>query len=427
MKTVRNSILFAIALLALFSSVFAYVINVSVSDVDYAAPSKLPGTKVQVLSGNTVVYEKTTDKYGNALFNLSAGTYFVRLNRSFYPEQIIMYTVHVNETLNVKMNIKQTTYTLYGQVVDNPSSKWEGKLITVMDAQGQVFGGQNRIAQDGYYLIPYLYPGQTFQMKLEMADGQKFISAPFSFSSAGAYWLPLDLSRQTLANATPALSAPARSQLYAPIVAFVRAGDKPLANESVSVGTPDGALTVLTDANGAAPVYAASPGTYEFAWNGQSAKTVVEGAPQTAPPAANVSEDNGSQANASENATPSGAPAEEPAANLSNGTGAAASQDNGTVPMTAVIIGGIAAVIIVAVIALAAMGAWKMLGKKNDAWRPAGSREGEMPEKPQTGKREMGAGESGAGKGSESPPAHHVHHPGHAKHPAKHGHGKKQG
>ncbi len=416
MKTVRKSVLCAIVLLALFSSVFAYVINVSISDVDYASPSKLPGTKIQVLVGNTMLYDGVADKSGNALFNLSAGTYFFRFNRSYYPANIILYTVRADDTLDVKLNIKKSTYTLYGQVVDAPSSKWEGKIITVLDAQGQVFGGQNRVAQDGYYLIPYLYPGQTFQLRLQGDDGQKFISAPFSFDSPDAYWLPLDLSRQTLANATPTLSAPAQSQEYATIVASVRAGDKAVAGQNVSVSTPDGTLTVLTDANGAAPVYAASPGTYEFTWNNQTVRTVVEGAPP-APVQANASE-NASQTNGSQNEMP---PILEPVLNNSNESAVTTPPDNGSAQMAGLLIIGTAAVVVVAVLVLGAV-AWKMLGKKNEGRMATGGAEEEAPKNaqmPEAQKTGTGTPEAESGTRRET------YHAQHAKHSAKHGHGKK--
>lgn len=273
----------------LFSFVLAYPLNISAVDKD---GTKLPNTLVQVLLGNTVLYGQNADANGTVQFDLAPGPYFIRLNRSFYPQHLLLYTMPAAPSqLQAVLLINRQSYILYGQVVDQPPSRWEGSTLSLLDANGRVVR-TTTVHQDGYYILPYLDMGVTYQLRLEA--GSHLLSAPFSFDQPNAFYLPLDLSSNTLLNTSPRLVAPSTSPLYYPITATLRAGAAGLANQSVSVQTPAGLLVLLTDENGAVKVNSAAPGDYVFRWANQTVTTHVDAlvapAPTNSEPAPPVAE-----------------------------------------------------------------------------------------------------------------------------------------
>ncbi len=272
---IRFPALALFSLLLLSSLTFAFQFNVTVVDKD---GMRLPHTQVSVLTGNTVLYQKATaennslDNYGRADFDLAAGTYFIRLNRSFYPEHIVMYTLTGDANLQLVMLINRQSYILYGQVIDDPPSRWEGANLSLLDSNGHVVRTTTVMA-DGYYIIYYLDTTMTYQLRLDA--GSRLLSAPFSFNQPNAYYVPLDLRTNALVNASPSLSAPPTAPLYSPITAVLRAGTSPMPNQSMTVVTPAGTLTLVTDANGQVRVNSAAPGDYVFSWGNQTVRTTV--------------------------------------------------------------------------------------------------------------------------------------------------------
>lgn len=276
---VIRPLIFSLVLLALVSSLLAFTLTVNVRDKD---DTKLLNAKVQILVGSTVLYEKAADINGTSKFELAEGTYFIRLNRTFYPGHVVLYDLQKDDTVQVVMLKDRQTYILYGQVMDDPPSRWTGHNLSLLDGMGRVLR-QSTIGKNGYYIVPYLDPSVTYQVRVE-GEGGRLLSAPIRFNQAEAYYLPLDLRAQTLINDSPLLSAPGTAALYGRIEAVLRSGEKPVAGQSVEVHTPGGAFNVTSNDNGRVAVNAGAPGLYIFVWNNQTARTEVAALPSAQPP-----------------------------------------------------------------------------------------------------------------------------------------------
>ncbi|MDE1798332.1 MAG: hypothetical protein KGH63_02920, partial [Candidatus Micrarchaeota archaeon] len=286
MVSTRSTVLALLALLLISSALSAYQLNVTVidgKDPNANNPSAcqpgsctigLPGTQVQVLLGNTVLYTAIADNASaTAYFNVSAGTYFVKLTRGYYPDHLLMVTVSGDTPLRAILLINRQSYILYGQVIDNPPGRWEGANLSLLDSNGLV-QRTTLVGPDGYYIMPYLDTTQTYRLRLNA--GARLLSPPFSYSQPNTFYMPLDVRNSTaLVNASPSLSVPASAPLYYPITATVKAGPMALPNETVSVLTPGGLLVLTTGADGTVHVNAAQAGDYVFTYRNQTMTTTV--------------------------------------------------------------------------------------------------------------------------------------------------------
>lgn len=278
MVVIRKSFVLALFAVLLFSSlVSALSLDITVVDKD---GTKMYNASVEILQGNTVLYQKYADLDGNANFTLAPGTYFIRPIRDGYPGHVLMYDIQKSATVQVVMLINRNTYILFGQMVDSPPSRWEGANITLLDGQGRVARNHvETVGSNGYFLIPYLFVGENYQLKVQGSGGQ-YLSGMLSYDQPLAYYLELHPDSQTVVNAAPLLAGPTNATLASPIIVTLRAGTKPMAGQSIQISTPSGPLTLQTDAQGSVQVNAADAGTYTFSWNDQTVSTTVAGAPK---------------------------------------------------------------------------------------------------------------------------------------------------
>ncbi|MCL6089203.1 MAG: hypothetical protein M1530_03520 [Candidatus Marsarchaeota archaeon] len=187
-----NSLRYGLLLLALAlmaTSLLALELNVSVTN---NARTRMPGTRVEVLVGSTVLYNQTTkwcpkvdiaagcpeiQDRAMAQFNLAPGTYFLRVRRSAYPDYIYIQTLEEDTDLTVIIMQAKSTYTVYGQAGDG-TGDWSGQTIKLMDENDAVVKSV-AIKGNGYYLIDSLWPGKKYYLRVDRG-GQRLLSAPFS-------------------------------------------------------------------------------------------------------------------------------------------------------------------------------------------------------------------------------------------------------
>ncbi|MFH0927700.1 MAG: hypothetical protein V1822_03925 [Candidatus Micrarchaeota archaeon] len=266
--------------MALASLVFSLQLNISVQDKDQ---TRLYGTNVDILRGDEVVASKATEKvqsmriYEQALaqFELEQGVYFVRLRRASYPDSVSIIDFSQSTQLNLVILIHKPTFTVYGQIVDEPASKWDGQTIYVIDEGGSL-AAQSKVHAGGYYAVALLDPTKTYTLRLGNGTDKKE-SAPFRYTNPGIYYLKIDLSKpdSVLANATPAITAPANVQIGEVITAYLREGTKQVSYQKVNVSTPKGDFEATTDENGVVHVGAGDYGEYTIEWMGQRAAIEV--------------------------------------------------------------------------------------------------------------------------------------------------------
>ncbi len=282
-----KALLAVFALVVFACQISAYNVTVVAYGSGQGSPNTpLVGTRIEVLKGSTLVADAIADAKGKVSFELDAGTYFLKLIRPSYPDNVLMYTVKGDMGLEAQLYIKRESAIVYGQISDSKASHG-GEKAYVMSGQ-LVAGSPAAISPEGYFIVPYVQAGSY---SLRLGNGSLAITpSEFSVEVGEAKYVQAAVQR---ASDAPSLLAPATALRFGTIVATLQVGDSPAAGEDVKISTPAGQIDATSDAEGQVAVSAASPGVYTFSWKGLSAKTSVAGfiappkeeAPAAPPPA----------------------------------------------------------------------------------------------------------------------------------------------
>ena len=274
-----SRIAFALALLALLIAPLAALqLNVVVTN---EIGTRLPGTHVQILVANTTLYEQTAkwcpsidlskncsavDDRAVASFTLAPGTYFLRLQRSGYPDHVYLQTLNDDTTLPLIMFIKKSTYTVFGRVAVNPES-FVGESIKLVDDKSDSILRSTTIKDNGYFILESLWPDTWYHARVDRGT-ERLISKSFSHSEIGAYYVEVNAASEPLQNITtrPTFSAPMQADLHSKIRVRLLSQDRPMAGQPMTVTTPNGPLNLTTDTDGYVYVWAAEGGDYVFNW-----------------------------------------------------------------------------------------------------------------------------------------------------------------
>ena len=269
----------ALALLALLIAPLSAVqLDVTVTN---QVGTRLPGTHVQILVANTTLYEQTTiwcpkiDAARNcttindkalAQFTLSPDTYFLRLQRSGYPDQVYLQTINADTSLNLILSDSKSTYTVFGRVAVDPTS-YIGETIKRVDDSSDSIVSTSTIKDNGYFILESIYPDKSYHLRVDRGT-ERLLSKSFSYSDIGAYYVEVNSVTEPLQNITtlPSFSGPLKADLHSLIHLQLTSGDRPMAGQSVVVTTPNGPFNLTTDANGSVMIWAAEGGDYVFDW-----------------------------------------------------------------------------------------------------------------------------------------------------------------
>jgi hypothetical protein len=261
------------ALLALAAGEgYALELNVTLTN---EVGTRLPGSAVDILVGNTVLYTKNTsiiDDRAVAQFTIAPGTYFIRLRRGGYPDHIYLQTLENDTEMKFIMLMRRSTYTIYGQVEGETSLA--GRSIKLIDETGAV-AKSSTIKGSGYYLIDSLWPTKKYYL---WVDGpiQPIFSENFSYDAPGAYYIPIKSKPiEKEIEEFPQLAAPASAKIGERIAVSLMVGSRPMAGQEIKVITPDGEFSITTDSQGLAYIQAAESGDYVFEWGGLKQKVNV--------------------------------------------------------------------------------------------------------------------------------------------------------
>ncbi len=298
MQTPCRMLVLVLGLALLVGLPSAYQFNATVVN---EIGTRLVNTHVQIMVGNTVLYENATTwcpeidvakgcyvAYDRAMssFDLAPGIYFVRLQRGGYPDHA--YILNITRDLEVQyvMFIKKSTYTLFGRVTGNPEH-WTGTRISMMDAQDTVVRSAN-ILPAGDFLIDTVWPDTNYYLRLD--DGTQRINSPvFQAPDTGAGYMEVNgtlaLSNNTIL--APKLAASSGAALYSVLSVQLKSGDRPMTGQQIAAKTPRGTLNLSTDENGKVYVQAAEGGEYTFTWETQVVKMSVPKPTVAAPPQKN--------------------------------------------------------------------------------------------------------------------------------------------
>jgi len=301
-----------VMLAVLLAPLAALQFNVTVTN---EIGTRLPGTKVQILVANTTLYEQTTiwcpkidaekgcplinDK-AMVNFELSPETYFLRLQRSGYPDHVYLQTISENTNIEMIMFIKKSTYTIFGRVPSDIAD-YEGETIKLVDDASGAIIRSSAIKDNNYFILESLWPDKVYHLRIDRGT-ERLLSNPFSHAEVGAYYVEINSASEPLRNITilPSLNGPIQADLHSKISPRLMAGERPMAGQVILVTTPTGSLNLTTDSNGYVSIWAAEGGDYVFNWQTityavnvpkeeePAAPAPVAPAPAPVAPAANV-------------------------------------------------------------------------------------------------------------------------------------------
>ena len=294
---------FVLAILC--ASVFSSTLSIFVKD---SSGTSLVGTNIELLQSSVVVQQAKAGVLGNYTFEVQDGTYIARFARGGYPVYVSIVQVARNMNFSYTMVPARSYAVYYGTV----SAEGENvQNLTLSALQNGLVKTSAKVMEGGAYVLGFLDTG-TYEFSL----GGKYPKSRINVSVAGQETVLLDMvvlnesapaqNESGAVNATPFIVVPEQGALYKPIMVKVGNGAQAAANAQIEVLTPDGAVTVGTDEQGAAVINAAKAGRYVFTYQG--AQAVVEIAPQEAqqggqtPPAQPVQQPPVQQGNAQENA-----------------------------------------------------------------------------------------------------------------------------
>lgn len=276
MISIRSLLVWALALVLLVSASSAYTLSLTVRGKDN---TPLAYSKVAVLQGNTTLYKADADTKGRVSFSLEPGAYFVRVSRVGYPDFITQYTMSGDASYDFYMLQGRSTYTLLGQLIDEPAERWDGAQLRLIDTQKGPTNTVATVVAGGYFLFPYLNPAQTYRLRLE-PTGQT-LDTELDYTTPDTFYLAVDLRQPPKPIA---LTGPASAEIYQRILVTLTQGGEPLANQTLTARTPRGLIELTTDERGQAGVQAAQAGRYEFIYGDQRV-TLMVAAPAPAQPA----------------------------------------------------------------------------------------------------------------------------------------------
>ncbi|MCX8194717.1 MAG: carboxypeptidase-like regulatory domain-containing protein [Candidatus Micrarchaeota archaeon] len=264
---------FSLLLLTLLVDSSTLAVKVTVAQETLAV-----GTNVSVISGGVELYNAKADRKGMAYFNLTDGSYFIKLERYSYPKHVALVEVKGDTDVTLTMRQKISYATIYGQVFGKDGFS---------DVEVRVYSGDKIAARaipnkDGYFVVSFLAP-RDYVVSVS-APGYEEVKREVTLNLGDFVQVNADL-KASPPKAEPQLSivAPDQAPLKSLIEIAVVKGETPVAGQRVVVKTPSGELSVDTDAQGKARVNAAESGEYVFVV-GNLTQSVLVPAPQNTGP-----------------------------------------------------------------------------------------------------------------------------------------------
>jgi hypothetical protein len=267
----------AFFLLFLLFASFIFSIQLNVSVKDYTG-TKLLNSNVSIYLGDTLIESKQTtlwkkwgeDEKALASFDLDSGIYFLKVSRSYYSEPI--YLIELNSPKEIEVILLKNTsfYTLYGYLQN--SSEFEGSNLYAIDEKGSK-ASSSKIYKNGYFLLNYLQPNKNYRLAI-LEPKQKF-SNYFSYQEPGNYFLSISLSDPyQFEEQKIEIYGPSKVNAFEKITIFIKKGEKPLANQKVSVILPSNqTLELETDEYGSCSINAPIAGIYIFQYSNKTHTT----------------------------------------------------------------------------------------------------------------------------------------------------------
>ncbi|MCX8163180.1 MAG: hypothetical protein N3D10_01355 [Candidatus Micrarchaeota archaeon] len=271
-------------LLVFFTLAFCYQLNISVFD---PTGVKLVGTNISVYKGKelinfsqTSLYQKLGEKsLALASFDLEKGTYFIVIERGYYQPKVYLVELNSDQYLEAILIKESQSYTLYGSLKNY--SNFEGKTLRLIDKNGKE-AAKTKIYDQGYFLFSTLYPQTQYRIVLEDNEKKKF-SQYFSYPTAGAYYLELDLQDEQQFQKKEIFFSSKKEVFVGEKISIVlKFGEQPLTNKTIIAILPTNqTINLTTDTYGIALLNAAQEGQYTFIYENYTTTTLAKKVIQT--------------------------------------------------------------------------------------------------------------------------------------------------
>lgn len=260
-------------LLLLSCCVFSSQLSVTVTATQ---DTLLPMTNVSIISNGVTLYAQKTGNDGIARFNLTDGSYFVLLPKtSIYPSYVALVDVKGNTDLKLTKYLCGSACTAhaYGQIT-GPDSFNETSIVAYSNGLIVKRALPNK---DGLYSLSYV-PEGNYEIVYE-SPGFKALRLQAFLPASDFVELNAPLEKET-APPEPKVEIRASSRVQQhSIIEIALSKGGPLIGKEITIQTPSGTISAITNAEGKAHVNAAEPGNYSFfyAEGNISASTTVIG------------------------------------------------------------------------------------------------------------------------------------------------------
>ena len=244
---VKNAVLLVLLVMASSQlSAYSLTLKVTISQGTLAV-----GTNVSLERGGVQVANAIAGASGTVSFNVSAGSYFVRLSRYSFPASVSIVDVEKDTSLEYTIWQGMTYSNAYGQIFG--PSDFSNSTVTAYSGDQvakRVTHSKNGYPDsNGYFIIPFL-PEGNYRLVFDVPGYQAAEEDVFLPNAQFVEVNPSLVPAVQQASLQPVLSAPAGVQQYSVIVASLSEGGKPMAGQGVSVQTPSGALSLKTASDG---------------------------------------------------------------------------------------------------------------------------------------------------------------------------------
>ena len=236
------------------------------------------GTNVTLERGGVAVANAIADSDGTAAFNVTAGSYFVRLDRYSFPASVSLVDVEKDTLLEYTLWQGMTYSNAYGYI--SGASDFSNSSVTAYSGSQvakRVTHAKNGYPDsNGYFMLPFL-PEGNYRLVFDVPGYQEAEEDVFLPNAQFVEVNPALAPAVQQAPVQPALSAPASVQQYSMVVATLSQAGAPMAGQGVSVQTPSGNLSLTTSSDGTVSVNGAEAGQYVFSFGNLTASTAVQG------------------------------------------------------------------------------------------------------------------------------------------------------
>lgn len=238
----------------------------------------LVGATIEAISEEGVAGTARAISGGNYEMELEDGVYLLNISYSSYPPAILLVSVEGPTNVDVIMT-KNPPSCIYGAITYGLSFSGMD-IYAVRDGEK---ASSAPVQQNGLYLLHGLDEGE-YNVTITQGDYEP-VRIAVSLKKSQCIKLDIELKKKEEKKEEKKEGEIIEIELIVPenvsvgemIAVSILEDGEPAQNKTIAVKTPKGELTLVTDENGMASVYAADEGSYFFTFQNITGMTTAEG------------------------------------------------------------------------------------------------------------------------------------------------------